>query len=382
MVTLVKMPKLTWTMEEGIIGEWHKTVGDQIEKGSTLCEIETEKSVDELKAPESGILRKILFPKGSIAKVNEVIAIIASTDEELPNGIESKVEDRPLAQRPYEESPKVEEPKVSPVAKKLAEEQGIDLKQIKGTGPEGRIVREDIVKAAEKVAQVKTMPLSRMREVIKNRLTLSVKNALHVPLTMEVDMTEVLKLIQSSRVQIDREHSTHLTPTSVLVKATAEALELHPTLNARLVNEKMEIPDQINIGIAVSLEDGLVVPVVREANKKTLPVIRKEITDLAEKARKEDLSTAESTGSTFTISNLGMFEIDFFAPIINPPESAILGVGRIVKKPVVVKDEIALRSMMTLTLVFDHRIMDGAVAARFLQTLKKKLENPAKFFSG
>jgi len=211
-----------------------------------------------------------------------------------------------------------------------------------------------------------------MRETIKNRLSLSMKNALHVPLTMEIDMTDAIKLIHNPQ----NSHAPHLTPTSVIVKAVADALELHPTLNARFINDKIEIPNEINIGVAVAIEGGLVVPVVRNANRKTLSAIGEEITRLAEKARTETLVAAESTGGTFTVSNLGMYGIDFFAPIINPPESAILGVGRIVKKPVVIKDEICPRSMMTLTLVFDHRIMDGAVAARFLQTAKEKLENP------
>lgn len=388
MITYIRMPKLTWTMEEGLVGEWHKKVGDQVEKGDVLCEIETEKSVDELKAPESGILGKILFARGTVVKVNEVIAVLAAPGEQLPQEIPKGIEEKPSEPAPVGEVVKTKEAitsefedlKVSPVARKLAEEHGIDLKQIQGTGPEGRIVKEDVLKVIEKVPQVKTVPLSRMREVIRNRLSLSMRSALHVPLTIEIDLTEVIRLIEESRSKMEQEQNVHVTPTSVLVKAVAKALEGHPLLNARFINEQIEIPIEVNVGVAVALENGLVVPVIHDANKKTLFEIAKEMLSLAEKARTEVLSTEESTGGTFTISNLGMFGIDFFAPIINPPESAILGVGRIVKKAIVANEQVVPRSMMTLTLVFDHRIMDGAVAARFLQTLKENLEKPIDLF--
>jgi len=390
MVVYVRMPKLTWTMEEGVVGEWHKKVGDHVQKGDVLCEIETEKSVDELKAPDSGILGKVLFQRGSVVKINEVIAMIAAPGEQLPEEVPTEIEEKPSESRPAEEPVKTAEvavseaegSKVSPVARKLAEEHGVDLKQIQGTGPEGRIVKEDVLKVIEKAPQVKTVPLSRMREVIKNRLSVSMRNALHVPLTIEVDMTVAIRLIEESRSKMEQEHNVHATPTSVLVKAVAKALEVHPILNAKFANEQIEIPGEVNIGVAVALEDGLVVPVIHNANKKTLVQVAKEVLSLAEKARTEALSTEESTGGTFTISNLGMFGIDLFAPIINPPESAILGVGRIAKKATVTNDEIVPRSMMTLTLVFDHRIMDGAVAARFLQTLKENLERSAELFHG
>ena len=390
MVTYVKMPRLTWTMEEGIVGEWHKQVGDQIEKGDILCEIETEKSVDELKAPEHGILGKIVSPKGSIVKVNGVIAVVTAPGEAVPEGIPSEITESPVESKPSEETVKmtevavstvVDELKVSPVARKLAEEHGIDLRKIRGTGPEGRIIKEDVLKALEKAPQTRTVSLSRMREVTKNRLSLSMKNALPVPLTIEVDMTEAIKLIGNSRAKMEQEHNVHTTATSVLVKAVASALEVHPILNARFVNDQIEMPEEVNVGVAVALEEGLVVPVIHTTNKKALAEIAKEILDLAEKARTGTLSTAENSGGTFTVSNLGMFGIDFFAPIINPPESAILGVGRVVKKPIVINDELALRLMMTLTLVFDHRTMDGAVAAKFLQTLKERLEKPAALFT-
>lgn len=380
------MPKLTWTMEEGIVGEWHRRAGDSVDRGDILCEIETEKSVDELKAPESGILGKIIFPKGSVVKVNEVIAIIVAPGESMPEENVVEAREMQIVTKPAEEIavpivPPSEESKISPVARKLAEEYRIDPKQIQGTGPDGRIVKEDVLRVAEKTTQSRILPLSHMREVIKNRLTLSVKNALHVPLTIEVDMTTAVRLMEDSRLLMEERYKSHPTATDLLVKTVAKSLEKHPILNARFVGEQIEIPQEVNIGVAVTVENGLVVPVVHDANKKTLIEVMKEMAGLAQKARAGTLSTAESAGGTFTVSNLGMFGIDFFAPIINPPESAILGVGRIVKKPVAIEDEIVLRSMMTLTLVFDHRIMDGAVAAKFLETLKEKLEKPAGLFN-
>ena len=378
MVTYVKMPKRTLTMEEGIVGKWYKKAGDEVKKGEPICEIETEKSVDELEAPESGILRKIVVPDGSIAEVNQVIAIIAEPNEPLSEE-EAPVEEVVKIEK-LEVGKRGEKIKISPIARKLAKEHGINLEEIRSTGPNGRIVKEDLLKAIQKVERVKVVPLTRIRKVIKDRLSYSMKTALHIPLTIEVDMTRVVELLTKFRPGIENMHNIRLTITSILVKAVAKALKGHPILNSRFENEQIVIPEDINIGVAVAIEKGLVVPVIHNANKKSIIEIAKKIKELVEKARKESLSTEESTGGTFTVSNLGMFGIDLFAPIINPPESAILGVGRIVKKPVVLNDKITVRSLMTLTLVFDHRIMDAVVAAKFLQTLKRILKNPKNLF--
>jgi pyruvate dehydrogenase E2 component (dihydrolipoamide acetyltransferase) len=371
-------------MTEGIVGKWHKKVGDEVKKGEPICEIETEKSLDELEAPESGILREIVIPDGSVAKVNKIIAIIAEADEPLLEKLPVE-EVAPKPEVVGEEVAEAKEPevvireeriKIAPIAKKLAQEHGINLEEIKGTGPDGRIVKEDVLKMIEKAEQEKVVPLTRIRKVIKDRLSYSLKTALHVPLTIEVDMTYAIELLKSLGPEIEKTHNIRLSITSLLVKAVAKSLEDHPILNSRLENECIAISKDINIGVAVAIENGLVVPVIHNANEKSIVEIAKSLKELAEKARKESLTTEESTRGTFTVSNLGMFGIDIFAPIINPPESAILGMGRIVKKPVVFNDEITVRSMMTLTLVFDHRIMDGAVAAKFLRTLKETLENP------
>jgi len=339
MVTYVKLPKLTWTMEEGVIRRWLKKEGDEVKKGEPICEVETEKSLDELEAPESGVLRKIIVQEGSIAKVNQIIAIIGEADEPLPEELQVKeITSKPMAVEG--ETAEVQKPAV--------------------------VVQE--------VEHEKVIPLTQIRKVIKDRLSYSLKTSLHVPLTIEVDMTTAIELLKSLGSEMEKTHNIRPSITSLLVKAVAKSLGEHPLLNSRLEDERIVISKDINIGVAVAIKNGLVVPVIHHANKKSIIEIAKSLNELAEKARKESLTTEESTGGTFTISNLGMFGIDFFAPIINPPESAILGVGRIVKKPVVFNDEITVRSMMTLTLVFDHRIMDGAAAAKFLQTLKKTLE--------
>ena len=344
MVTYVKLPKLTWTMEEAIIRRWLKKEGDAIKKGEPICEIETEKSLDELEAPGSGILRKIIIPDGSVAKVNQIIAVIAEADEPLPEKLTVEVE-----------TAEIKEPAVA-----VQEE------------------KKDVLKVIKKVEREEIIPLTRIRKVIKDRLSYSLKTVLPVPLTIEVDMTNALELLRILVPEIEKIRNIRPSITALLVKAVAKSLEDHPILNSRLEDERIVVSKDINIGVAVAIENGLVVPVIKNANRKSIDAIAKSLKELTEKARKESLATEESTGGTFTISNLGMFGVDIFAPIINPPESAILGVGRIVRKPVVFNDEITIRSMMTLTLVFDHRIMDGAVAAKFLQSLKETLENPQK----
>lgn len=393
MVTYVKLSKLTWTMEEGLIGRWYKEEGDRVEKGETLCEVETEKTVDVIEAPESGVIRKITALSGSIVPVNQILAVIAEPDEALPD-LDQLIESaqRDIVQPEPAVAAEVEEPRkrmreeriiASPAARKLAEEHEIDLRSITGTGPGGRIVRKDVLGAAEAKAQTaalrtvepaKVIPLAGMRKVIADRLAYSARTALQVPLTIEVDMTEAVKFLQELRIETAK--NIRVSYTDILVKAAAKALKEHPNVNSMIENEEIKILQDINIGVAVALEDGLIVPVVRNADRKTITEISATIKELVEKSRQGKLLTKEASGGTFTISNLGMFGIDLFAPIINPPESAILGVGRVAEKPVVRGDQITVRSMMTLTLVFDHRIMDGAVAARFLQTLKNTLENP------
>ncbi len=280
--------------------------------------------------------------------------------------------------------------KASPLARRLAKEHGLDLTVIAGSGPGGRIVRDDVFKAAEaavavpaepipavqpEVAPVQVIPMTGIRQIIAERMTLSAQTTACVTLNTEVDVTELVELRTWLNQKLSAKEIS-LTYTDLLVKIIAHALRQHPRLNSTLADDGIHLIEQINIGVAVALEDGLVVPVVTNADQKGVAVISREIKALAEKARNNQLRPGDLRGGTFTLTNLGMFGIDTFTPIINPPECAILGVGRIVKKPAVHKDEITIRSMMGLSLSFDHRIVDGAPAAQFLQTVTEYITEP------
>ena len=278
--------------------------------------------------------------------------------------------------------------KASPLARRLAKEHGLDLGSIMGSGPDGRIVRDDVLQASAAAPSTpsvietatpqqatEVIPMSGIREIIAERMTVSLQTTASVTLHTEVDATAFVELrgMLNDKLQA-REVS--LTYTDLLVKVVANALGEHPRINATLTDEGIHLLSEINIGVAVALEDGLVVPVVQNADKERLSEISTQVRDFAERARSNQLTPGELQGGTFTITNLGNFGIDAFTPIINPPESAILGVGRIVKKPVVHNDEIAIRSMLTLSLTFDHRVIDGAPAAQFLQTIAGYIQDP------
>ena len=274
--------------------------------------------------------------------------------------------------------------KASPLARRLAKEFGLDLTSIAGSGPDGRIVRDDVLQAtAEIPAQVlqseptqgESIELSGIRKIIAERMTMSVQTNASVTLHTEVDTTSLVELREQFNESL-QEQDVKLTYTDLIVKITASGLQKHPRLNATLTDDKIELLKDINIGVAVALDDGLVVPVIRNVDKIGLATISEQIRTAAEKARNNQLTPGELQGGTFTITNLGNFGIDAFTPIINPPECGILGVGRIVKKPVVQEEDIVIRSMMALSLTFDHRIVDGAPAAQFLQTISQYMQNP------
>ena len=274
--------------------------------------------------------------------------------------------------------------KASPLARRLAKEFGLNLTSIEGSGPDGRIVRDDVLQASTTIpAQVlntETTPLesiefSGIRKIIAERMTLSVQTNASVTLHTEVDTTSLVELREQFNESL-QEQDVKLTYTDLIVKITASGLQKHPRLNATLTDDKIELLKDINIGVAVALDDGLVVPVIRNVDNIGLATISEQIRTAAEKARNNQLTPGELQGGTFTITNLGNFGIDAFTPIINPPECGILGVGRIVKKPVVQGKDIVIRSMMALSLTFDHRIVDGAPAAQFLQTISQYMQNP------
>lgn len=406
MVKAVVMPKLTWTMTEGLVGRWMRKEGEQVRQGDVVCEIETEKTTDEVRAPSSGVLGKILVPEGGSARVEQPIAILTEPGEKLTQAqleeflrrfvqveaaVSKPVEAAEVKVAPVAETAPVERLKVSPLARKVAEEHGIDLATVRGTGPGGRITREDVLAAVERprkvtvpsvpaplegVEVVEVKPLAGMRKVIAERMSASARTTARVTLTTEVDVTETVRLRASLVSELERRGGVRVSYTDLLVKAVARALREHPHVNSILVGESVYMIDDINIGVAVDVEEGLVVPVVHGAHKRSLVEVAKELRDLVDKAKKGSLSTDEVARGTFTITNLGVFDIDAFTPIIDMPETAILGVGRIVEKPTVKDGQVVARSMMTLSLSFDHRVIDGAPAARFLQDLKRILEHP------
>jgi pyruvate dehydrogenase E2 component (dihydrolipoamide acetyltransferase) len=276
---------------------------------------------------------------------------------------------------------------VSPIAKKIAHEKGIDLSSLKGSGPMGRIVKIDVLRAAERVVGKetapiapspygKTIPLKGIRRIIAKRMTESFQNIPHIYLSLEIDMTACLALREQLMEEIEKRAKVRLTLTDILVKVGASALKDHPIINSRIEGDQICLLEEINIGVAIALQDGLIVPVIRNADRKSLAEIATTLRDLAQKAREEKLSLEDVGGGTFTLSNMGMLGIDKFNAIINPPECSILGVGRTVEKPVVQGGEIKIKPMAWLSLSSDHRIVDGATAALFLNHIKKLLENP------
>jgi len=398
MATPVYLKKMTWTMEEGLISKWLKREGDKISEGEGLCEVETEKTTDEIQAPASGTLLKVLHKEGTAVPVNALIAVIGSPGEDIssiPVSAEPTVATGPQpvplerAQQARVSATIFEAPelsleriRISPSARRLARERGIDVTKIKGTGPGGRIVSEDVLafsgkpEAGPPAEEYKSAPLAGHRKVIADRLSISARTAVHVPITMEIDMTPAAKL-KSEKEKTDLQVSYN----DFIIKAAAMALREFPAVNTMLLGQELRTISEVNVGFAVVSGDDLLVPVIRNADRLSLEDISRSAKTLAERARSGSLTTREMSGGTFTVSNLGMYDVDLFAPVINPPETAILGVGRIVPRLVVLGENMAVRHMMTLTLVFDHRVIDGVRAARFLQRVKQLLETPEKLAS-
>jgi pyruvate dehydrogenase E2 component (dihydrolipoamide acetyltransferase) len=377
-------------MEEGLITKWLKHEGEAVSEGEGICEVETEKTTDEIQAPATGILLKIIKDEGITIPVNAVIAVIGSAGEDasiIPGlgALPAPIAPPPPAQRAelvhahsgLEPSP--ERVRVSPSARKLARERGIDVSKIRGTGPGARIVTEDVLKASGKpegwlaIKEYQSTPLAGHRKIVADRLSLSARTAVHVPITMEVDMTS------ASKLKSDEEKAgMQISYNDLITKAVATTLEEFPSVNSTLIGEELRTMKDVNVGIAVGSGEDLLVPVIRNANRLSLAEISKNTRDLIERAKSHALTTKEISGGTFTISNLGMYEVDIFVPVINPPETAILGVGRITPKPVSVEGSVTVRQIMTLTLVFDHRVVDGVLAAKFLRRVKQLLEDSEK----
>lgn len=414
---VVLMPRLSDTMEEGVIASWHKNVGDTVKKGEVLAEIETDKATMELESYKNGTLLHIGAQKGEKIPVNGLLCIIGEKGKVDVNAVVAALKGGTavVGQSGQATQTALAEPKqtvvttatavatsssengrvkASPLAKKLAAEKGIDIKAISGSGDGGRIIKADIdnyTPAAQTSAPKTTtlvpaaveafiagqegytdIPNSQMRGVIAKRLGESKFSAPHFYLTMEITMDNAI----AARTQLNEISPAKISFNDLVVKASALALRQHPAVNASWMGDKIRRYSHVHIGIAVAIEDGLIVPVVRFADQKTLPQIAAESKELAGKAKNKKLQPNEFTGNTFTISNLGMMDIDEFTAIINPPDSCIMAVGRI--KEIVVKkgDGFAVSNVMKITLSCDHRSVDGATGAAFLQTFKKYLENP------
>jgi len=410
-VEIITMPRLSDTMEEGTVANWLKNVGDTVNEGDILAEIETDKATMEFESFYSGTLLYIGIAEGESAPVDSVLAIIGDKDTNVEQAIAaSKSQAQPAAKTEVKETtitaPKVEvappatqpvapAPTVvahsntsngrilaSPLAKKLAQDKGISLDFIKGTGEGGRIVKRDIeqyqpsasgrIQMPQGIESVEEVANSQMRKTIAKRLAGSKFTAPHYYLGVEFDMENAIAF----RQQYNSLPDTKISFNDIVVKATAIALKQHPQVNSRWMDDKIIKHNHVHMGVAVAVEDGLVVPVVRFADELPLPQIGAQVKDFATRARAKKLTPAEMDGSTFTISNLGMFGIQEFTSIINQPNSAILSVGAIEQKPVVKNGEIVVGNTMKLTLACDHRSVDGATGAQFLQTVRNLIENP------
>lgn len=410
-VVMVTMPRLSDTMEEGTVASWLKKVGDTVEEGDILAEIETDKATMEFESFQSGTLLHIGLEEGESAKVDSLLAVIGPKGAEVSqlvtnfkvDGItDSQVEtvtetiDIPEIQTVPEvkktdiqNMPKVNSSGrlfVSPLAKKLAEEKNISLSQVQGSGENGRIIKRDIESftpvASTSASVAKFIPVgqedfdeitnSNMRKAIAKNLVKSKFTAPHYYLNVEFDMDNAIAF----RSQYNTLPETKISFNDMIVKACALALKQHPQVNSQWFDDKMRMNNHVHIGVAVAVPDGLVVPVVRFANEQSLPQINIAVKDYAVRARNKKLALDEMEGSTFTISNLGMFGIESFTSIINQPNSAILSVGAIVQKPVVKDGQVIAGNTMKLSMACDHRTVDGATGAQFLQTLKGYIENP------
>ena len=417
MAEVINMPRLSDTMEEGTLAKWFKKVGDTVKEGEILAEIETDKATMEFESFHDGILLHIGIDEGSTAPVDSIIAIIGSKGEDISSLLKNadiKVKEEPKPEVKEEPKPEVkeepkpevkeepkpevkEEPKpvstnnkpsdrilISPLAKSLAKEKGIDISSVKGTGDNGRIIKRDIDSFKPSNYSQFSQPSpqltessyeiqnSTMRKAIAKRLADSKFSAPHYYLNIELEMDNMI----SFRKQFIQTQNIKISFNDIIAKAVSLSLAKHPKVNSRWYDDKIIFNEHVHLGVAVAVDDGLIVPIVKFANSKDLPQINSEIKDFAERAKNKKLTPAEIEGSTFTISNLGMFGIESFTSIINQPNSAILSIGAIVQKPIIKNNEVVVGNTMKLTLACDHRTVDGATGSLFLKTLKEYVENP------
>ncbi len=408
MISEVVMPQMGADMEEGTIVRWLKQEGEDVERGEIIAEIETDKANVEIEAFESGLFSKVLANEGDTVAVGTIIAIIASPDEDVSGYEKAPVAARPADAKEAEGKALPTEPEVeakaepparpprrvgavptdgrvraSPVARKLAQEKGIDLAQVRGTGPDGRIVRRDVEAAIERLAAAapsvgaptEAVSMSRMRQAIARRMAQSKREAPHYYITVDIDMTEAERLRHQLNEAI--EGYPRVSVNDLIVKAAAMALGRHPMFNTWFVDGETRRHQAINVCIAVALEDGLIAPAILDCGSKSLAQIAQASRSLAERARSGSLKPEEYSGGTFTVSNLGMYDVETLVAIIQPPQTAILGVGAVRPAPAIREGRIERAELMKAALSGDHRVTDGAQGAQFLNEIRRLLENPA-----
>ena len=409
------MPKLSDTMTEGVVSAWHKKVGEKVKSGEVLAEIETDKATMEFESFTDGVLLHIGVEKGKAAPVDSVLAILGKEGEDITALLAEAAQAAPVAAAaaaaapapaPVAEAPKPAPAPVpapapasaprpvaapaanngrvhaSPLARRLAEEKGIDIARVKGSGPEGRITKRDVeghtggglAWSTPQVESFEEVAVSQMRKTIARRLAESKFSAPHFYLTLEIDMARAMQVREAVNKQLAPDKISF---NDLVIKAAAVALKQHPKVNSSWLGDRIRTNHHVHIGVAVAVEEGLLVPVVRFADGKPLRTIGAEVRDYARKAKEKKLQPQDWEGNTFTISNLGMFGIEEFTAIINPPDACILAVGGIVEKPVVRNGAIVPGHTMKVTLSCDHRVVDGATGAAFLNTFKQLLEEPA-----
>jgi pyruvate dehydrogenase E2 component (dihydrolipoamide acetyltransferase) len=384
------MPALGVAQEKGTLLNWLKAEGQSVTQGEPLMEVETDKATVEIEAPASGILTNVSASPGDDVPVGNRIAVILAPGEKFeespvasgqPRVNIATVETAPqpmTTRRSETQVPEHGKLKASPAARRIAREKNLDLSKVRGTGPEGAVLAEDVLRFAAEAPLAtdggpKVQELTPMRRIIAERMTKSKQTAPHFYLTMDANMTEVGR---SRSALKDTPERTIPSINDFILSACARALRDFPSLNAAFTEQGVQIYADINIGMAVALDEGLVVPVIRNADRLSLEALAKQSRELADRAQKKKLFPLDYEGGTFTVSNLGMFGVDNFVAIINPPQCAILAVGRVAPRVVPDGESVAIRSMMTLSLSADHRVVDGAIAARFLREVKRLLENP------
>jgi pyruvate dehydrogenase E2 component (dihydrolipoamide acetyltransferase) len=409
MAEVVRMPKLSDTMTEGVVAEWHKKVGDHVDSGDLLAEIETDKATMEFESFQEGKLLYIGVESGQTAPVDSILAILGEDGEDVnvileeeknittvaetvPESVSTPEAESTAVAAPTDVAPQVQvatpvvasngRVKASPLARKMAEEKGFDIAQIPGSGDGGRVVKADVQHfvpaAATQVSTVgmtesyNEVSVSQMRKTIARRLGESKFSAPHFYLTIEIDMDNAM----AARKAVNNIADVKISFNDFVIKASAMALKKHPVVNSAWLGDKIRFNDHVHVGVAVAVDEGLLVPVVRFADTKSLSQISKEVKELAGKARDKKLQPSEWEGNTFSISNLGMFGIEEFTAIINPPDSCIMAVGGIIEKPVVKNGQVVPGNVMKVTMSCDHRTVDGASGAAFLNTFKGYLENP------